>query len=495
MDIISFFSLPSLSSSELASFLEGDIKNEDGFWNNDGQSKGVVLSPYYKISLGGKQAQAYGVRTAEGMHSFALASLKEGESLECGISFASSEEISSFKVLPASMNVGFKSEDNSFRFSLSKAGSYTVILNRDYAKAFTLFVYQKENIVSSYGEKIFTPGDHGLISFSGEKQTYRFAKGTHYVDRIDFKSNCEILLDDGALLVANVPSKAKETPLLDPDWAGMIRYPAFFNANGCSNIAIKGHGLIDLTPLPWHARVGLYFSSCKNIVLDGFLMNGSPEWTLELFGCSEASIRAVSLFGYRQNSDGFAIVDSDHVEVKNCFARSGDDLFEVKTMDPNLKNEVKAIAFSNCVAWPDKCRAYGVIHEAKRDISDVTYENISVIKAPADWMDALGCLNVIVAGNSSISEVSFKNVEINNCSFYPINVSLLSDSASGSIDNIRFENVSIPNNNPIRLLNASSRGKISGISFHNIYRKGDRIHDSASLLLKQEGDMNQISLE
>lgn len=494
MDVISFSALPSLSLSDLPTYVGTDVKNSDGSWNNDAHSQGFVLSPYFKLSIGGKEAEAYGVRTAEGLHSFAMVSLKVGESVECSLSFLDSSFISSCKVLPLSSKAGFKLEKNVFTFKTSKKGSYTIILNEDYSKAFTLFVYEKQALTSAHEERIFSPGNHGLISFPGENLTYRFQKGSHYVDRIDFQSNCEIILEEGALLIANVPSKEKETPLLDPDWAGATRYKAFFNADSCQNIAIKGHGLIDLTPLPWHGRVGLYFSSCKNILLEGFTMNGAPEWTLELFGCSQASIEDVALFGYRQNSDGFAIVDSDHVKVRSCFARSGDDLFEVKTMDPNLQNEVKEIIFSSCVAWPDKCRGYGVIHETKRDIKEITYEDICLIKAPADWMDALGCLNVIVAGNSSISEITFRNVEINACAFYPINVSLTSDSSSGLISGVSFENISIPNNNPIRLLNASSNGKIDGISFSDVYRNGSKATSLSSLILKQEGTVDAVTL-
>lgn len=494
MSIISFPSLPSLSPKELDAFIGSDIKTEDGSWNNDEHSNGVVLSPYYNLTINGEKTEAYGIRATEGMHSFALLSLSKGQSAECGLSFLSSSEISSFKVLPSSSKVGLRLNKNHFSFTVSKPGSYTAILNEDYAKAFTLFVYQKGNNPSAYEETIFSPGEHGLIAFSKEKQTYRFEKGVHRVDRIDFKSNCEVILEDGAMLIADVPSKSKEVPLLDPDWAGMTRYKAFFNAENCKNVAIKGHGLVDLTSLPWHARLGLYFSSCESITLNGFLMNGSPEWTLELFGCTQATVENIALFGYRQNSDGFAIVDSSHVEIRNCFARSGDDLFEVKTMDPNLDNEVKDIHFSSCVAWPDKCRGYGIIHETKRDISDVVYEDISIIKAPADWMDALGCLNVIVAGDASISAVSFKNVEINECSFYPINVSLLADSAKGSIHKVNFENINIPNDNPIRLLNASASGSVSEIFFHNIYRRGAKVQGLSSLSIKQEGSVNLVTL-
>ena len=494
MDIISFPSLAKLSESELSSFVGTDIKKEDGNWNNEAHSNGVVVSSYYNLNLGGKAIPTYGVRTTEGMHSFATVSLKAGSTLDGYVSFEDTRAIFSIEVLPSSLGANPVKEGRRARFQVNKPGSYTLILDGDYSKALTVFVYEKEELSSDCEETVLSPGDHGLLSFPKEKTAYRFQKGIHYVDRIDFRSNCEILLEEGAMLIANVPSKDKETPLLDPDWAGEVRYPAFFNADSCANIAIKGHGIIDLTSLPWHARLGLYFSSCSNIALDGFLMNGSPEWTLELFGCSNAKISNVSLFGYRQNSDGFAIVDSDHVEVTSCFARSGDDLFEVKTMDPNRNNKVEEITFSSCVAWPDKCRGYGIIHETKRDISNVNYEDIAIIKAPADWMDALGCLNVIVAGDAKISDVSFKNVEINDCSFYPINVSLLSDSASGSIEGISFENISIPNSNPIRILNASSSGSISNISFSSIYRSGNEVSSSQGLNLKKEGSIGEIKL-
>ncbi len=485
--------LPDLSNEQLLAFTGSDIKNEDGSWNNDEHDNGIVNSPYFTINIGGKQIQTYGVRTTMGMHTLAYIALKTGEKAECYVSYKDRGTITSCKVLPSSLGTKINKEPTRINFSMDNHSSYTIILNGDYQKAITIFVYDEMVALSTRKQTVLEPGDHGSIGFGEEGSSYRFKKGFHYVDYIAFKSNCDIVLDDGAVIIANKP-KNYETPILNPDWAGLPHYRAFFDAANCENISIKGHGFIDFTSLPWHARVGLYFSNCKNITLDGFTMNGAGEWTLELMGCSYATIENVAIFGYRQNSDAFAIVDSDHVNVSSCFARSGDDLFEVKTMDPNLSNKVSSIEFSSCVAWPDKCRAYGIIHETKRDISGVLYRDVSVIKSPADWMDALGCLNVIVANDSSISDIRFENVEINECSFYPINVSLTSSSEFGSIKDITFANVSIPNDQPIRLLNATNNGTVSNLTFSNISRNGKKVSSLSEMNFKKEGTIGDITI-
>lgn len=69
---------------------------------------------------------------------------------------------------------------------------------------------------------------------------------------------------------------------------------------------------------------------------------------------SNVTVRDVIIFGYRQNSDGIAMVDTQHALIEDCFIRSGDDLFEVKSMYSDSPSGGNDIVYRNCVAWADQ---------------------------------------------------------------------------------------------------------------------------------------------
>ena len=81
------------------------------------------------------------------------------------------------------------------------------------------------------------------------------------------------------------------------------------------------------------------------------------------------------LLGYRQNSDGICVEDSRAVLVRDCFVRTGDDCFEIKSRYGNCTIPIEDITFDNCNAWPDKARGIGIICETRRDVTDIHFIN------------------------------------------------------------------------------------------------------------------------
>ncbi len=495
MTPISFPQARSLNENELASYIGNDVKDNNG-WVNSAHADGLIISPYFRVVADRKYVSVYATRTTYGAHSFSMFDVPEDcFPLELTISSKENESWNSVTILPKNKCTSSLS-NGKITLTIPEPGNYTVLPDGENTKPLTIFAYKKEavEIPAGYSKKVLSPGDHGTLVFGKEKTVLVLEKGFHRINRIELKSNCMILFESGAQVEAQ-NSFDGETPLLNPDWAGMTRYQAFLHGQNIHNVQIKGHAYIDLTRLDWHARLGCYFENCFDLAFEGFALVNSPEWTLELMNCHDSLIQDCSIFGYRQNSDGFAIVDSYNVQVKSCFARSGDDLFEVKTMNGSLTTPVSNIVFDECVGWPDKCRGFGIIHETQRNISDVTYSHITVISAPADWMDALGALVVIVAGNSTISNITFSDVDIHQCSFYPINLTLHEESASGVINEIHFQNIKIPNDNKIRLCNSSSSGEIKNIEFDSIYRKGSRVNTTLGLKLNLTGTIGTVTVK
>jgi polygalacturonase len=181
------------------------------------------------------------------------------------------------------------------------------------------------------------------------------------------------------------------------------------------------------------------------------------------------------IFGYRQNSDGIAICDTENALVEDCFIRSGDDLFEVKSLNKASQTGGKHIIFRNCTAWADKCRGFGIIQETKNDIDDVLYENCAMLFKMATWSEELGSLVVVVGDGGTVSNVTFRDMEVYYDAAYAINVSLgptdwTEGTETGKILNVTFENIRLGNNNKVRIRKAEqlSESDLSGISFKNI---------------------------
>jgi hypothetical protein len=477
------------SCSDLSAFIGGVKTGSD--WNNGAQDVGVIISSYFTLICGGYEVPVYGVRTSYGLHSFAYV---ESNPLAFPLSLkvhCLALAAQSGSLLPAGNAVALS--NGYLSFQVSKVGSYTLLVNQDYEHPLTVFVRSLSSFDGTgYRVTTYEAGDNGVVSLTAGYACAYFKRGLHLVDRIEMGSHSKIYLEPGAFLKAKQPTT--ETPINASDWAGMKKWQSFISAKGAAHLKIEGDGFIDLSSLSWHARTGIWMENCSDIQIHGLTINNAPEWTLTCFECQNVVLGENAIFGYRQNSDAYAIVDSADCHLANCFARSGDDLFEVKSMDSNSSIAIADISFESCVAWPDKCRGMGIIHETKRNISGVSFKNSTIIQAPANWQDALGCLVVIEADNAALSAITFSDIAINACGFYPINVSLLDSSTNGSISGITFNHIEIPNTNAIRLLNATSAGSLGGIVFNDIYRQGSKVTTSGGLKLAKEGALGTVKL-
>ena len=482
---IPFFGIEKIDN--LNNFIS-QVKNGDN-WNNDAIGKSVIISPYYHfLDSSNQKSDIYASLVTYGVHSFSTLDIGKNDNK---IKLVSVNEIKKVSILSPSTTLPTYEIIDKYNLEITflKRGTYTFIFNDDKEKALTFFV-EKESEFIDTGKNIrtFEPGKYNEGIIANKNEILYFKKGVYEILKFTINSDSEIYFEDGTLIKAINPSLESDTPILNPDWANMIRYPAFFSGLNVNNFKMYGKAIIDLGYISWHGRLGLFMENSKNITLEDFMLVNSPEWTLELACVLNARINNVKIFGYRQNSDGFAIVDSNDVQVKNCFARSGDDLFEVKSMYGASSINVSNIIFENNTAWPDKCRGYGIIHETQRNISNVKFLNSIICNAPADWMDALGCLVIIVGNDATISDITFSGINIYDHNFYPINLSI-HDGGNGNIENINFHNIYYKNDYKIRIFNDSTSGHIKNVRFSNIFKGG--IKQKSSKIFNTEG--NNIS--
>lgn len=165
-------------------------------------------------------------------------------------------------------------------------------------------------------------------------------------------------LHSGALLIANAPS-VSERPIAAENAQGETTWRSFIKAENAEDIIIAGRGTPDISSLYWGARNPVDFKYCSNVTVDGLTIINTANWKITMANCTDVDLKNIILLSTWRNSDGIAIVDCDGARVHDCFARSGDDLFKVKSMYKNSRVPCRNIEFRDCIAWADCCRGRG----------------------------------------------------------------------------------------------------------------------------------------
>ena len=467
-----------------------EVDYDDGSHNNEAKDVGVIVSPYFTVKINGQDVPCYSVRTSRGAHSFAMLDTTD-ESFPLSVEVSAKIDAEQVKVMPLSYGVTAEVNGREFTTEIPALGNYTLVPDDDITHALTIFARAKEEYTAPEGYEVIkvAPGKHDQpIVFTAEKQVLYFEAGVHELRyAVNFKSNTEVYFESGAHIMATMPTVEGETPTKNPDWAGMTGWRALFQGQYVKNVRISGRGFIDLSKLDWHARSVIQFDQCENITVEGVTLNNSPEWTLFFTQSKNVVVDQVMLFGYRQNSDGIAIVDTANATVKNCFARSGDDLFEVKSMYGHCQIKIENIVFENNNAWPDKCRGMGIIYESARDMTDIHFIGGSVAYAPADWMDDLGALIIFLNDKANLTNVTFEDIEVYSSAMYPISVKLSEDS-SAHIDGVTFKDINIYCDGVLKIQNRSTKGgTIDNIKFINCIRGGEICNSKQTLNIEVDG--------
>ena len=383
---------------------------------------GIVVSPYYTAKIGDKDIPVYAATVFLGetqygeLHSFSEVYLDEGEDFTFNIELHSADyRIKDAICLPESLGVKAKCSGGVMTASINDFGIYTFLFNSASQEcAYTLFVREKvdeEAEIKAYQEQY------------GEENVYVVESGLIRTPFAHFsEDNYVVYLRQGAYVLAehcfDIMSEEDENNCIEPGAAsdnafGLTRRP-FVNFYKCNNVKLVGRGVLDLSHLDRRERRGLVFTDCANVEVNGIKIVNSPEWSFISYHCQNLTIKDVDIFGYRQNSDAFAICNTQGGLIERCFARSGDDLFDVKALGAPEPSASENITFTNCVAWGGKARCYGIHGEVNRPIRNITFKDSAVICRDATWNNnRVASLAVIIElADGSIDGVTFDNIEI-----------------------------------------------------------------------------------
>ncbi len=475
---------------------------DDIYASNQGYSdcNGIVISPYYTAKVEGTSVPVYGAVTYNGtsgkgvLHSFSEIYIEKDEYCTFEIEISSAGiNITDAIVLPEAYGEKVVVADGKATAILSGFGAHTFLFNgEDQNYAYTVFVREevdddaeiaalREQGYTVYEVDGFLPYDYTVFSGpSVAKSVIYLRKGSYVTANHLFEINSDADNSSKNETLADGTSASAHNGI------GLNRMP-FINAHNTSDIKVLGYGVIDLTHLDRAERRGVVFSFSNNVEVRGIRIVNSPEWSFITYRCNNVTIKDVSIFGYRTNSDAFDICNSTNVNIDGCFARSGDDLFAVKALGGDENAIANNITFTNCYAWAAKARAFGLFGESNRSVSDVTFRDCYVIMHDATWdYDRIPAIGIVAEtadpnnGTITFRNINFENIEISRHKAAAANVLVFSQITNNFIiDNVNFRNVTYKSNNVLnRIDKYGANSSISNITFENTTCGTTKVVDS-----------------
>ena len=231
-------------------------------------------------------------------------------------------------------------------------------------------IAQKIHQASSFGIKsdgvtLNTRSIQAGIDFISEHGggVLEFSVGRYLTGSIHLKSNVELRLLEGAVLVGS--TNPYDYDMVEGNYG-------FLLAKGQKNISVKGKGVIDgrgfdcalnflnlvhlglLEDTTKNDRVTkrpklIYFRECENVEIEGVNLRNSAEWTLVTDQCENLTISGILLDSKNYwNNDGLDIVDCRHVLIKDSFIDASDDAICFKSH--SAEHLCEDIEVRNCVA-------------------------------------------------------------------------------------------------------------------------------------------------
>ena len=153
-------------------------------------------------------------------------------------------------------------------------------------------------------------------------------------------------------------------------------------------------------------------------------------------------------------------------------------MFEVKTLGGPSDAVSRNITYSRCQAWGSKARCFGIIGEIERDVSDVLFEDSTVIWRDAIWdNDRIGSLVVIrEVGQGIVQDITFRNIQIHQDKGRAINCVVYTPGLVGSrMNGILFENIRYTAGMPSQCKLNSGSGNQMKVTLKNVTANGEKV--------------------
>ena len=274
------------------------------------------------------------------------------------------------------------------RFSLDGPVRVRVTPGRDFKDAAVRPLSKKIAVVRDGRSVTFTIGEPGgySVEFDGRRRNLhllvdppedrsaapegprvrRFGPGLHEAGVITLKTGDTLYLDEGAWVRGRVEAKdAKHVRILG---RGVIDMGGVQAETAPVDEEERRRLVREVKIVENAKRFNLMnFSFCDDLRIEGVTLLDSMTWNIVLFGCRGVVIDNVKTLGnWRYNADGYDLMNSRDVTIRNCFLRTFDDAIVLKGFSGAFVRDnggyahggetfdtVENVLVTNCVTWCD----------------------------------------------------------------------------------------------------------------------------------------------
>jgi len=350
-------------------------------------------------------------------------------------------------IRPKSLNIVPRIADGKVIFTLSKPCNLSVEINKNLKRPLFVFANPPE-------QKRPVKGDPNVLYFEGGK--------VHHTGRITLKSNDIVFIESGAVV--------KGSLFLD----------------SIQNVHIYGHGMLDGACVYEKGQERMIeINRCKNITVEGILINDSKHWTAPCNKSENITYRNIKVVSGNDWDDGIDIVSSQHILVDGCFIRTKDDCIAVKagvTYYTDFFNQLptKDVQVVNSVLWNAEWgNGLEIGFETRADtIQNIIFRNNDLIHVEGPE----GTFTIHNGDRAVVKNVLYENIRVEDSRGILVDFKILDsqyskDKEKGQIRDITFRNISIEADilPPSLLLGFNESHTIDNIVFENFRVNGRRI--------------------
>ncbi len=205
------------------------------------------------------------------------------------------------------------------------------------------------------------PGDPGVVYFG---------PGVHEAGKIELISGQTLYLAGGAVVRGGVVARG-------------------------DNISIRGRGILDgngYSHFRGPTTFMVHLEKCRNAVVRDIVIRGSWLFTIAPCGCEGVTVDNVKLCGSRvHNDDGFDIINSSDVTIRDCFLRTDDDCVAVKGLRGYDRKACERITITGCSFWTERANIFRIGYESEAEaMRDLAARDVDVIhfvdnRPPEQW--------------------------------------------------------------------------------------------------------------
>ena len=305
-------------------------------------------------------------------------------------------------VRPVSAKVAVRREGDSVRFTITKAGAYSVEFDGRHRN---LMLFADP------------PRDWKDVDRSAANVRY-FGPGEHDAGLITLKTGETLFIDEGAVVYGRV--FAKDAPGIRICGKGILdssrvrAVPRAIDPALAEEQRRKGWAITNVERFD---AVRLEF--CDDVRIEGVTIRDSPLYTIRPICCDNLLVDNVKIVGnWRYNSDGIDMHNCRKVRIRDSFLRTFDDSICVKGFDyvlpesEMLHNGVlhdvfEDVVVERCTIWNDWGRALEIGAETRaREIRNVVFRDCDVIALHEAPLDVQNC------DQAYVHDIVYENIRI-----------------------------------------------------------------------------------